>query len=111
MRDEYKFHIEEDFSLDLLVKGVEKIIKENEMSVDVNYISENKYIITSTNIRGKGNRLFHQLSGTVFSLSILLEVEEDCLKVMFSDKALDDKGLAFLIGIGIPVFAFSAGYG
>ena len=111
MQDEYKFHIEEDFSIHLLAKGVEKVLLDNEMSVNTETLSNEKIVITSTNVRGRGSKVFHKVSGTTFSLSILLEVDGDTLRVLFADQSWDDKGLAFLISIGIPVFALSAGYG
>lgn len=111
MQDEYKFHIEEDFSNHLLAKGIEKILIENEMSTNIEEAYDNKIIITATNMNGRGEKFFHKVSGTAFSLSILLQVEEDSLRVMFADQSWEDKGLAFAIGICIPILAFSAGYG
>ncbi len=111
MKDEYKFHIEEDFSIHLLAKGIEEILLKNEMVIQMDNSSINKYIITATNIRGRGSKVFHTISGTSCSLSILLEVEDDLLKVYFSDMAYSDQGLAYLISIDVPIFFFSASYG
>jgi hypothetical protein len=111
MKDEYKFHIEEDFSIHLLAKGIEEILLKNEMVNQMDNPSDNKYIICATNIRGRGSKVFHTISGTSCSLSILLDVEDHILRVYFSDMAYQDKGLAYLISIGVPIFFFSASYG
>lgn len=111
MKDEYKFHVEEDFSIHLLAKGIEEILLKNEMVIQTDNPSDNKYIIFATNLRGRGSKFFHTVSGTACSISILLEVEDDILRVCFSDMAYQDKGLAYLISIGAPIFFFSASYG
>lgn len=109
--DEYRFHIEEDFSLEMLSLGIEKVLHNNEMTSKVEVLNDTKCIISSTNMRSNGSKVFHKISGTVFSLSIYLEIEEDTLKVLFSDQSWSDKGFAFLCSIGVPILAFTAGYG
>ena len=61
MMDEYKFKIEEDFSLEKLSNGIIDILKRNSLMTNIEVLNQDKYIITlkngenfcsSTNTRG-----------------------------------------------------------
>ena len=76
MMDEYKFKIEEDFSLEKLSNGIIDILKRNSLMTNIEVLNQDKYIITATNMTQR-NKYFKSLSGTICSISIYLEVNGD----------------------------------
>ena len=48
--DEYKFKIEEDFSLEKLSYGIIDILKRNSLMTNIEVLNQDKYIITATNM-------------------------------------------------------------
>ena len=110
MMDEYKFKIEEDFSLEKLSNGIIDILKRNSLMTNIEVLNQDKYIITATNMTQR-NKYFKSLSGTICSISIYLEVNIDELRVIFADKSMKDKGFAYTMSMAIPVFFFSSTYG
>lgn len=107
----YTFQIRENFSLFELAKGIENILLRKDMMTNLESLYENTYIITATNVSGIGSKFWRNVSGTAFSLSILLEVKGNTLTLCFDNQSWHDKAAGYILSLWIWPFAFTATYG
>lgn len=112
MSDEkYVYTIEQEFSLQELSRGIEDILRRNDMKTNKEFISDNRCIITATNVSGNGNKFIRNVSGTVFSLTVYLEVIDNELNLYFKDQSWRDKAAGYALSIWLWPLLFTATYG
>lgn len=107
----YVYEIKREFNLDELSRGIERILKNNDMKTSIEFISDNRCLISASNVTGSGNKFIRNVSGTVLSLTAYLEVIDDKLNLYFKDQSWNDKIFGMAFSVILWPLLFSSAYG